>query len=71
MPLTNGNGAGMDKPKDELKLLHLRPINPVEYGGYWGEHPKHTVGEWKEEVQANETRLGYWDWVNTRADITA
>lgn len=32
-------------------------------GGYWGEHPDHTVGDWKYEVANEETRLGYWQWV--------
>jgi hypothetical protein len=32
-------------------------------GGHWGEHPEHTVSEWRWAVGNGDTRLGYWDWV--------
>lgn len=33
------------------------------YGGYWGEHPIYTVELWRYEVNNEDTRLGYWEWV--------
>jgi hypothetical protein len=34
--------------------------------GHWGEHPENPVSDWKTEVEADETRLGYWEWVEGR-----
>ena len=34
-----------------------------EFGGHWGEHPDHKVEDWKQEVANDETRLGYWEWL--------
>lgn len=31
--------------------------------GYWAEHPKYSISAWKYEVENNDTRNGYWDWV--------
>jgi hypothetical protein len=30
---------------------------------YWGEHPDHSISDWKYEIENDHTRLGYWDWV--------
>jgi hypothetical protein len=30
---------------------------------YWGEHPEFAVTSWMQEVNYDDTRLGYWDWV--------
>lgn len=35
----------------------------VERYGHWGEHPKYSLESWRSEVEADETRLGYWQWV--------
>jgi len=35
----------------------------TEKYGMWGEHPKHKVEDWEEEVSEGSTRLGYWEWV--------
>ena len=43
----------MEKSADELR----------EQFGHWGDHPVHPVSEWKQEVQADNTRLGYWEWM--------
>jgi len=45
----------MEKSADELR----------EQFGHWGDHPVHSVSEWKHEVLAGNTRLGYWEWVAT------
>lgn len=31
--------------------------------GEWGEHPEHTLSDWKFAVINEDTRRGYWDWV--------
>jgi len=36
--------------------------------GQWGEHPKYPAGDWRYEVQNNDTRLGYWAWVVAQMD---
>lgn len=40
-----------------------------EYVGYWGTHAKYTLEDWKLEVANNDTRLGYWDWVEAREEL--
>ena len=49
----------MEKSVDELR----------EQFGHWGDHPVHSVSEWKQEVQADNTRLGYWEWVATLLEV--
>ena len=49
----------MEKRVDELR----------EQFGHWGDHPVHPVSEWKQEVQADNTRLGYWQWVATLLEV--
>ena len=34
-----------------------------ELHGVWSDHPDFPSSDWKEEVANDETRLGYWDWV--------
>lgn len=38
------------------------------FGGTWGEHPDYPVRDWKREVDNNDTRLGYWEWVVHQLD---
>ena len=35
---------------------------------YWGEWKPLPVSDWKYEVANNDTRQGYWDWVQSRLD---
>lgn len=35
---------------------------------YWGEHSSHSLEDWRYEVQSDDTRLGYWDWVKVQID---
>lgn len=37
-------------------------------GGTWGEHPKFPISDWKLEVENDDTRRGYWDWVAARLE---
>ena len=48
----------------KLKTSELIDAN----GGYWGEHPDHPVCDWLAEVDSNDTREGYWEWVAARID---
>lgn len=43
----------MENSADELREAH----------GHWGSHPVHSVSDWKQEIEADNTRLGYWEWV--------
>jgi predicted phosphohydrolase len=51
----------MEKSADELR----------EQFGHWEGHPVHPVSEWRQEVQAEDTRLGYWEWVATLLEAEA
>ena len=33
---------------------------------YWGEHPDHPWKDWRDEVDDDDTRWGYWEWVAAR-----
>jgi len=39
----------------------------VQYGS-WGEHPEHSLEDWRYEVANDDTRLGYWEWVAHRIE---
>jgi hypothetical protein len=38
----------------------------IDKYGYWGEHPEHALETWRYEVANNDTRMGYWDWVEAQ-----
>lgn len=40
--------------------------NTLRAYGPWGEHPEHPVAYWKYAVANDDTRLGYWPWVEAR-----
>ena len=35
---------------------------------YWSEHPDYPLEDWKYEVQSNDTRMGYWEWVQSEIE---
>jgi hypothetical protein len=35
-------------------------------GGNWGEHPRFTMLDWRNAVANEDTRLGYWPWVENQ-----
>lgn len=41
-----------------------------QYGGHWGEHPDWPAADWAIAAREDETRLGYWDWVEAQIDLT-
>lgn len=36
------------------------------HGGYWGAHPDYPVADWQYEVANDDTRRGYWEWVEAK-----
>lgn len=36
------------------------------HGGFWGESPAHPRSDWQDDVTANLTSLGYWEWLEKR-----
>lgn len=55
------NGKRVEKQLD-LNLDELQE----QHGGYWGEHPKFPVEDWVAAVVNEDTRQGYWEWVEPR-----
>lgn len=41
------------------------------FGGYWGEHPDYPVEDWRREVGNDDTRQGYWEWVESQLEAAA
>lgn len=39
-----------------------------QFGGVWGEHPQYPVNKWREAINQDATRLGYWEWVKAEMD---
>lgn len=39
-----------------------------QFGGVWGEHPTYPVQRWREAINQDATRLGYWEWVKAEMD---
>ena len=38
------------------------------FGGNWGNHPEYPVADWQAEVADDNTRQGYWEWVEARLE---
>ena len=57
--ITNGETG---KKQNDLNLDELQE----QHGGYWGEHPKFPVEDWVAAVVNEDTRQGYWEWVESR-----
>ena len=44
--------------------MTYREWKPIE--SHWEEHPKFRSKDWRYEVENDDTRLGYVDWVNSQ-----
>lgn len=44
----------------------LNPLPYVYRPNCWDDHDKFPVHDWQSEVGNGDTRLGYWDWVETQ-----
>lgn len=38
------------------------------FGGTWGELPDYPVADWQAEVADDNTRQGYWEWVESKLE---
>ena len=43
---------------------HVDLQEPPDGLNYWAEHPKFPLKDWQYSVANNDTRVGYWEWVN-------
>lgn len=41
-----------------------------DHGGYWGEHPDFPVEDWQYGVRNDDTRQGYWEWVQAQIEVS-
>lgn len=48
---------------DQLSTKYRGP------NGTWGEHPLWPVADWREEISNDDTRIGYWEWVEGKIDM--
>jgi hypothetical protein len=66
------SGATMDRVVQWMREAVREAASAGElaekHGGIWGEHPSHTLDDWKYEVANDDTRSGYWDWVRAEMD---
>lgn len=35
---------------------------------HWDDHPEYLVEDWRKEVENNDTRIGYLEWILAQAD---
>lgn len=68
-------GAEIDALCERLNVDHeiadFVEVLREEHGGTWGEHPTHSLADWRDEVVGNNTRQGYWEWVASKVDEDA
>lgn len=77
--ITEGDGpipGDLDKLSRELRrsLNSAADVTLTRFLGcwkHWDEHPKHSVQDWINAVTDDETRLGYWEWVQTCLELEA
>lgn len=48
------------------KLSEATEQNPLwsQTHSHWEDHPEHSVEDWRHEIEENNTRLGYGQWVD-------
>jgi hypothetical protein len=52
------------KSEAELTIEQLKE----KYEGVWGRHPVYPVEDWQSEVENEDTRQGYWEWVHSKIE---
>lgn len=61
------DNTGITSALGEVRLKVSLAIDALDlslrFDGPWGEHPMHSTSSWQQEVDLDETRLGYWEWV--------
>lgn len=38
---------------------------------HWEENADYPIADWKYEVANDDTRLGYWDWIENREEMNS
>ena len=65
-----GAGNFYSRPDKELTEAELcEKFDRLADGGNWGEHPRYTMLDWRNEVADESTRLSYWQWVENQITI--
>jgi len=60
-----------DADKDALlcdSCLKLKEVNDARRDNLWGEYEEYPVSDWQEEVANDDTRRGYWSWVEAKVE---
>ena len=56
-----------DIETEQVSWLDDRELTSEElrerHGGWWKEHPRFPVSDWKMEIENDDTRADYWTWV--------
>jgi hypothetical protein len=58
--------ASSIKDYQMTELTYIDGLDLEKEFGHWGEHPDFPVSDWQDEVASDETRLGYWIWVEVK-----
>lgn len=52
----------LEELEQKVERVHWAPTS------HWDEHPKYLVSEWQLEVEQDNTRQSYVEWVNARIE---
>lgn len=61
--MDHGRAAMVRDCIGELDRHMQRIVEALDVGDYWGEHPEYPLADWQYEVENDDTRLSYWQWV--------
>ena len=48
---------------------HLRNLEILRATDLWSEYPPTPRSWWRQDVAADQTQLGYWDWATHRIEV--
>lgn len=64
--------VGKDRLRDLCSLIEVHTaIRETARGALWKEDPDFPRQDWRDEVDNDDTLLGYWDWVAYRREVAA
>lgn len=52
-------------------LSALPELTAIQASDFWGEYQPYPRSDWREQVAAGDTQLGYWEWVEHRLEQEA
>jgi hypothetical protein len=55
----------------DAELVEIFKNQPPVPEDYWGEDGEYLLESWRYEIANNDTRLGYWEWVEGQRDLGA